>query len=158
MARTTPTTAATRAIRTAKARERRIRPGYSVPPVTFTAVASFLSIAPILPTADMERMQADYDRLGFVVQVHHGGYATATRDGIKLHFRFSAEHDRARHGGAVYISVDDADAVHAEWAAAGVGEVDDLWDPGFGVWESALTDADGNVIRFGSPVAAAPRP
>jgi hypothetical protein len=121
-------------------------------------VASFRSIAPILPTADMDRMQADYERLGFAVQVHHGGYATATRDGITLHFRLSAEHDRARQGGAVYISVDDADAVHAEWLAAGVGEVDDLWDPGFGVWESALTDADGNVIRFGSPVAGPPRP
>jgi hypothetical protein len=121
-------------------------------------VASFRSIAPILPTADVARMQADYERLGFVVHVHQGGYATAARDGINLHFRLSAEHDRAKHGGAVYISVDDADALHAEWLAAGVGEVDDLWDPGFGVWESALTDADGNVIRFGSPVAASPRP
>jgi hypothetical protein len=36
--------------------------------------------------------------------------------------------------------------------------VDDLSDPGFGVWESALTDADGNVIRFGSPVRGQGRP
>jgi hypothetical protein len=121
-------------------------------------VVSFRSIAPILPTADMVRWQADYERLGFAVVVHHGGYATAARDGISLHFRLSADHDRAAQGGAVYIGVDDADALHAEWVAAGVGEVDDLWDPGFGVWESALTDADGNVIRFGSPVGRAGHP
>jgi hypothetical protein len=128
------------------------------PPVTFPVVATFRSIAPILPCVDLERMRSDYERLGFVVQVHHGGYATAARDGINLHFRFSADHDRARHGGAVYIGVDDADALHAEWVGAAVGEVDNLSDPGFGVWESALTDADGNVIRFGSPVPEQGRP
>jgi predicted enzyme related to lactoylglutathione lyase len=117
-----------------------------------TGVASFLGIAPILPTADVPRMQAHYERLGFAVTIHQGGYATATRDGINLHFHLSPEHDPAHGGGAVYIAVDDADALHAEWVAAGVDAVDDPWDPGFGVWESAHTDPDGNVVRFGSPV------
>ena len=54
--------------------------------------------------------------------------------------------------GAAYIGVDDADALHAEWLAAGVGETDDLFDPGFGVWEAAHHDPDGNLVRFGSPV------
>jgi predicted enzyme related to lactoylglutathione lyase len=122
-------------------------------------VASLLDIAPILPTADMQRMQSHYELLGFVVQVHQGGYATATRDEIKLHFHLTEGHDpQQQHGGAVYISVDDADALHAEWLATGVGALDDLWDPGFGVWESAHTDPDGNIIRFGSPVREEPRP
>ena len=55
--------------------------------------------------------------------------------------------------GAAYLGVDDADALHAEWRAAAVGETSDLFDPGFGVWEAAHTDVDGNVLRFGSPVA-----
>ena len=121
-------------------------------------MASFLGIAPILQTADMERMQSHYELLGFDVSVHQGGYATATRDGINLHFHLSPAHDPAQHGGAVYIAVDDADALHAEWVAAGVGEIDDLWDPGFGVWESAHRDPDGNVVRFGSPVKEQPQP
>ena len=121
-------------------------------------MTSFLSIAPILPTADMARLQSHYELLGFVVSVHHGGYATASRGDVKIHFHLVAGHDPARDGGAVYIAVDDADVVHAEWTAAGVAALLDLWDPGFGVWESAHTDPDGNVIRFGSPVREDPRP
>ena len=121
-------------------------------------VPTFLAIAPILPTADVQRMQAHYALLGFAVAVHQSGYATATRDDIKLHFHLTADHNPETHGGAVYISVDDADALHAEWSAAGVTALDDLWDPGFGVWESAHTDPDGNKISFGSPVRVDARP
>ena len=32
-----------------------------------------------------------------------------------------------------------------------MGETADLFDPGFGVWEAAHTDGDGNLLRFGSP-------
>jgi len=123
-----------------------------------TIVTSFRHIAPILPTADTERVQSHYERLGFAVVVHHGGYATASRGEVKIHFHLVPDHDPATGGGAVYIEVDDADALHAEWKAAGVGTLGDLWDPGFGVWESALTDLDGNIIRFGSPVRDDVRP
>jgi predicted enzyme related to lactoylglutathione lyase len=115
-------------------------------------MATLRSIAPILPTADMQAMQRHYERLGFAVRVHDGGYGTASRDGINLHFKLSPGHDAARDGGAAYVAVDDADALHAEWVAAGVGVTGDLFDPGFGVWEASHTDGDGNLIRFGSPV------
>jgi predicted enzyme related to lactoylglutathione lyase len=120
-------------------------------------MATLRSIAPILPTADMDRMRAHYEQLGFTVHVHQGGYATATRDGINIHFRLGAEHDPAPGGGAVYLAVDDADALHAEWGRPAGGETsDELFDPGFGVWEAAHTDGDGNLIRFGSPVGSGP--
>ena len=61
---------------------------------------------------------------------------------------------RRSERGAAYIDVDDADALHAEWRAAGVGETSDLFDPGFGVWEAAHTDGDGNLLRFGSRLPA----
>jgi hypothetical protein len=152
------TTAATSANLMRIERARRIPSGYSFPPVTWFAVTAFLDIAPILPTADMQGMQAHYEVLGFVVLVHHGGYATASRGDVKIHFHLSEHHDATRDGGAVYIAVEDADVLHAEWKAAGVASLDDLWDPGFGVWESAHTDPDGNVIRFGSPVRQESRP
>jgi hypothetical protein len=118
-------------------------------------VPTLRSVAPILPTADMARMQDHYERLGFTVRVHHGGYATASRDGCNLHFALLGDGE-VRQAGAVYLAVDDADALHAEWVAAGVGDTGDLFDPGFGVWEAAHIDPDGNLVRFGSPARAQP--
>jgi hypothetical protein len=107
-----------------------------------------LSLAPILSTADMDRMADHYQKLGFVVSLHGDDYATASRDGFNLHFH----KDDTPPTGAVYFAVDNAEALHAEWTAAAVGETTDLFDPGFGVWEAAHTDPDGNIIRFGSPL------
>ena len=112
------------------------------------------SIAPIFPTADLDAMRAHYESIGFTVLVHQSGYATAARDDVKIHFRHVpglAERAEAERS-AAYLAVDDAEALHAEWRASGVGETSDLFDPGFGVWEAAHTDADGNLLRFGSPL------
>ena len=115
-------------------------------------MATLRSIAPIFPTSDMEAMRSHYEALGFTVAVHAGGYASAARDGVQIHFRLDPELQPAAERGAAYIAVDDADALHAEWRAAGVGETDDLFDPGFAVWEAAHHDSDGNLLRFGSPL------
>jgi hypothetical protein len=119
-------------------------------------VATLQSVSPIFPTADMEAMRAHYEALGFTVHVHGGGYGTAARDGIRIHFKLVPESDPEVERGAAYLAVDDADALHAAWLAAGVGETSDLFDPGFGVWEASHTDGDGNLLRFGSPVTPAP--
>ena len=116
------------------------------------------SIAPIFPTANLEMMQRHYEALGFTVHVHGGGYGTASRDGVRIHFRHVPASMPAGERGAAYVSVDDADGLHAEWSAAGVGDTTDLFDPGFGVWEAAHTDVDGNLLRFGSPLPPRPAP
>ena len=113
--------------------------------------ATFTSVAPIFETADLAVMQSHYEALGFTVQVHQSGYASAARDRVKIHFRHQPRPAPVSPG-AAYLAVDDADALHTEWTAAGVGETSDLFDPGFGVWEAAHTDPDGNLLRFGSPV------
>jgi hypothetical protein len=115
-------------------------------------MATLQHIAPIFPTSDLDATQAHYEALGFVIQVHGGGYGTAARDGIRIHFELVPDMGQATQRGMAYVGVDDADALHAEWRASGVGETSDLFDPGFGVWEAAHTDADGNLLRFGSPV------
>jgi hypothetical protein len=115
------------------------------------AALTLESVVPIFVTADLDLMRAHYEALGFVVHVHRGGYATASRDAVNLHFRHALAPDLVAPG-AAYISVDDADSLHAEWKAAGVGDTSDLFDPGFGVWEAAHTDPDGNLLRFGSPL------
>ena len=119
------------------------------------------SAAPIFPTSDLTAMRAHYEALGFDVAVHAGGYATAARDAVRIHFRLVPHVPDAGDAadaepfapGAAYLAADDADALHAEWSRAGVGETTDLFDPGFGVWEAAHTDPDGNLLRFGSPIA-----
>ncbi len=113
-------------------------------------------IAPIFPTADMDAMRVHYEALGFRVHVHGGGYGTASRDGVRIHFRHVPDLARGAERGAAYIGVDDAEGLHTEWLAAGVGETSDLFDPGFGVWEAAHTDRDGNLVRFGSPTTGRP--
>jgi predicted enzyme related to lactoylglutathione lyase len=114
---------------------------------------SILSVAPILPTADMDRMRAHYESLGFTVKIHHGGYGSAARDGFTVHF---ALRERVEEPGALYFGVSDVDALRAEWLAAGVGDTGEVFDPGFGVREAAHTDPDGNIIRFGSKPTESP--
>lgn len=119
-------------------------------------MATLQSAAPIFPTADMETMRAHYEALGFDVHVHGGGYATAARGAVRIHFHHVPRGaDEVFAPGAAYLAADDADALHAEWRRAGVGETTDLFDPGFGVWEAAHTDPDGNLLRFGSPILKA---
>jgi uncharacterized glyoxalase superfamily protein PhnB len=49
------------------------------------------------------------------------------------------------------VHVDDADALAAEWLAAGV-EVGGPVDYDYGKREGRHTDPEGNLIRFGSPI------
>jgi hypothetical protein len=93
-----------------------------------------------------------YERLGFATRTYaNGGYGYATRDGIELHLGVVA--DRTAHGrGDAYIWVDNADDVAHAWRAAGV-EVHEPQDTEWGQHEGAVVDPDGNVIRFGSPIA-----
>jgi hypothetical protein len=117
-------------------------------------MATLQSAAPIFPTADLEAMRAHYEALGFEVHIHGGGYATAARDVVKIHFRL-VDAGETLAPGAAYLASDDADALHAEWRRSGVGETSDLFDPGFGVWEASHTDGEGNLLRFGSPIKPA---
>ena len=113
-------------------------------------MATLQSIAPIFPTSDMEAMRAHYE--ASVSTCTSMGAATA-RPLVTASASTSGDARLGSGGerGAAYLAVDDADALHAAWRAAGVGETGDLFDPGFGVWEAAHTDGDGNLLRFGSP-------
>lgn len=73
-------------------------------------------------------------------------YMTLVRDGARLHvhsFRSGATGESA-----VYIHVDDVDALHAELTAKGIA-VGDLLDQTWGTRETGVRDADRNIITFG---------
>ena len=59
--------------------------------------------------------------------------------------------DEAAGHGALYIHCQDADRVAEEWRQAGI-DVDGPRDEDYGKREGLVTDPDGNVIRFGSPL------
>ncbi len=113
-------------------------------------MGSLRRIAPIFAVRDVEEAMAHYRRLGFATRPYEGGgYAFATRDGIEIHLG-SAPADRLGSSSA-YLWVEDADALAAEWLAAGV-DVRTPQDTEWGQHEGAVIDPDGNVIRFGSPM------
>jgi len=97
-----------------------------------------------------------YRRLGFEVRAYDGGgeYGFVRRDGVELHIGYESDHDPARTAAAVYVDVEDADELYAEWAGTGVGgRLVEPSDQEYGIREGAHVDPDGNLLRFGSPVS-----
>ncbi len=107
------------------------------------------AVEPIFAVADMPRAVAHYKRLGFEVSHYDDGYAFAQRQGVNLHLDLTDTPPPG--GGLIYMHVDDADELAAEWRAAGA-EVADPQDFPWGKHEGTHTDPDGNTIRFGSPL------
>jgi uncharacterized protein len=128
------------------------------------------SVAPGLPTTDMARTVEHYGRLGFTFSVPGSSsiteavFAIAERDGVELHFALKPDHDRARTATWVYIGVEDADELSAEFEAAGAGQGRQPRDTDYKLRELAHIDPDGNLLLFGSPAteptepAATPEP
>jgi len=116
---------------------------------------------PILPGKNLRETLTFYERLGFE---NRGSppevwdYLIIGRGGIELHFYGAPDVDPLTTDAMCYLRVEDADAVHAEWAAVGVPrdkatgsrlEPPVLTD--YGIREFALVDPSGNLVRVGSP-------
>lgn len=111
--------------------------------------------APTFPVSDLTSSLAHYSRLGFVTSEYTGesaagGYGFARRDLVELHLGVVPAGRTASHTTA-YLFVDDADALAAEWRAAGA-DVRSPEDTPWGQREGVMIDPDGNIIRFGSPL------
>jgi uncharacterized glyoxalase superfamily protein PhnB len=106
---------------------------------------------PIFGVADMARSVAWFEKAGFEVSLHDDTYAFAHRNrDLTIHLAHTPEDQSPGHG-ALYIHCQDADRVAEEWREAGI-EVDGPWDEDYGKREGSVTDPDGNLIRFGSPI------
>jgi catechol 2,3-dioxygenase-like lactoylglutathione lyase family enzyme len=113
-------------------------------------------IAPVLPVRDVAAALDRFKALGFEVLPYADGweYGFATRDGAQLHVALVSELDPSSSNVSVYLYVNDADALVAEWRAAGVaGRFHDPVDTDYGLREGAYVDPDGNLFRFGSPLS-----
>lgn len=123
------------------------------PPPSWSGIpAKVTGLAAVLPVSNLSRALEHYGLLGFTVSAYcNGDYGYAERDGLNLHFRVIPEFEPARTTSAVYLYVDDADALFAEWRSAGVsGQFFEPHDTEYGLREGAHVDLDGNLLRFGS--------
>jgi hypothetical protein len=122
-----------------------------------------LRVAPGLPTTDMARTVEHYQRLGFTFSAPgaagppaEASFAIGERDGVSLHFALKPDHDPSRTATWVYISVEDADELSAEFDASGAGQGRTPRDTDYKMRELAHIDPDGNMLLFGSPRRADP--
>ena len=100
---------------------------------------------PILATSDLPRALAHYAALGFDTEEWEGGgYGFLVRDGVELHLGGREGLDPAHNPVSCYLFVRDADALHAEWDAAGVGgELVAPIDTDYGLREGRHVDPRG---------------
>ena len=120
------------------------------------------SVAPGIPTTDMARTIEHYQRLGFTFSAPGSaapagaGFAIGEREGVELHFALKPDHDPSRTATWVYISVEDADELSAEFDASGAGQGRTPRDTDYKMRELAHIDPDGNLLLFGSPLREDP--
>jgi catechol 2,3-dioxygenase-like lactoylglutathione lyase family enzyme len=110
-------------------------------------------IHPIIPVDDVRAALTHYRALGFRVRSYSDDYGFAVRGQAELHLtrRGSSFYDDGAIA-VLYLDVDDADALFAEWSAAGIaGTTEAPGDMPWGMREGIHRDPDGNIIRFGSP-------
>jgi uncharacterized glyoxalase superfamily protein PhnB len=104
---------------------------------------------PVFSVLDVERAVDHYQRLGFTTESHDETYAFAQWGNLVIHLAHDDNPD-AHTTSTIYIHVDDADALAADWRNAGM-EVVDPENQDYGKREGRHVDPDGNVIRFGGP-------
>ena len=111
-------------------------------------------VAPVFPVSDLAAALAYYRRLGFRAREWEGGgYGFVRFHGAEIHLGVEPDLDtRADRRATAYLFVEDADALARAWVSAG-GDVRIPEATEWGQHEGVLIDPDGNVIRFGSPMA-----
>ena len=118
--------------------------------------------APILPVKDVRAALARYARLGFTPRVYMDPgpdqpliYGFLHRDQVHLHLALTTNLDEHANTSAVYLYVDDPDALYREWSVAGPeGCLEPPEDRDWGMREMTYVDPDGNLLRIGRPLAS----
>lgn len=114
-------------------------------------------VAPVLPVSDVSAAVEHYRGLAFDVTPYGSGdeYAVARRGPVELHLALVPNVDPSTTTSAVYLWVSDADDLAREWRQGNGGRLVEPEDTEYGLREGAYIDPDGNLLRFGSPLAPA---
>jgi len=115
-----------------------------------------VKFTPILRVKDLPAALSFYTRVGFAIDFEfkfsendRPHYAGVSRDGQSLHLSTFGENGQTNT--QVFVTVDDIDALHSEFAKAGLNCLapeDMVW----GQREMSIRDLDGNVLRFAMPI------
>lgn len=124
---------------------------------------TFETVAPVLPVRSVRAALAHYRTLGFAADAYgeesEGDpiYGFLRWGAVELHLTRVPGLDPAANTSACYLRVDDADALHERWRAAGViGRLDPPRDTPYGLRELVHVDPDGNLLRVGAEIGAVP--
>ena len=111
-------------------------------------------LSPILPVRNLKAALAHYQSLGFTTSAdERGDYGFANRGRVELHFTVHAGREPLSPASA-YLYVRDADTLFAEWSRSDLaGHTHAVKATSYGLREGSHVDPDGNLIRFGSPIA-----
>jgi uncharacterized glyoxalase superfamily protein PhnB len=116
-------------------------------------------IAPQFFTLDMSATLAYYrDKLGFEclgTWLDPPVYAIVARDDHRIHFRLAPPPTRNPDKYAdelldSYVSIEDAEALYADYASRGVEFTRALGDTPWGTREFVVKDCDGRLLAFGA--------
>lgn len=114
------------------------------------------SACPILPSSDFERTKRTYALLGFraAFEYPESGYLILDRDDVELHFFKSPKHVAETSDHGVFVRVNDANALSAEFQALDLPETGfpsfgKAEDKPWGICELTIFDDDGNLLRMG---------
>jgi catechol 2,3-dioxygenase-like lactoylglutathione lyase family enzyme len=121
-----------------------------------TPTTPILRIVPILPVHNLTRALDFYRQLGFSADRWQDGdsYAFIKRDSLEIQLRTASDliEDQNPCGVYFYLVDDTAEAVEAEFRAAGVKILSPLAPREWKMHEFVLSDPDGNLLRFGESV------
>ena len=118
-------------------------------------------ITPVFFSTDIPATLAYYkDKLGFACMgTWHDPpvYAIVARDGHAIHFRCAEPPTSNPDKYAdelldAYLSIEDADALYAEYAARGVEFTRELGDTPWRSREFVIKDCDGRLLAFGRQI------
>jgi hypothetical protein len=116
-----------------------------------SGVCLITGFEPIFRVSDVPRSVRWFERAGFSTSFHDDTYAFAHRDrDLTIHLA-QATGDELAGGGVLYLHCQEAERLADEWRRAGI-DVNGPQDEEYGKREGSITDPDGNVIRFGSPI------
>jgi len=118
------------------------------------------TVAPILPSRDLDATVAFYGPLGFSVAARHAApdpYLILRRGGIELHFVSLPDLDPAASCAAAYIRVQHADPLYEEFArvvhwTSPRPRLHPPEDKPWGMREFAMIDPHGSLLRFGARI------
>lgn len=109
---------------------------------------------PVLASLDLDRTVDFYEnKLGFKTVANYDGYVIFERDDINIHYgtcedRYIAENT------SCYVFVTGIETLYEEYQAQQVIHPNGALEEKFyDVYEFSILDPDGNLIKFGEPIA-----